>query len=185
MFNRKHLWLIVLFICFIASSLGGNYLSKYGVPSSYPNKVEKIEVKKVSQEADIIFGAFYLACDHLIKETPKQDLRGLNLDALLKIFPSKEGWVVDTLNPQHIIIYQKKEGLCPADSLKSHLGISGDYVAVYRGPIGLNGGIERVTDIRVDELPAEFKEKIKNGDLDFANEAELMDALDTMDEYDD
>lgn len=186
MFNRKNILLIAMFILFVLSGLVGNYLSKI---TEVPSNLQKRAVKKtfekpvVSQDTDVFFGTFYLTCNHLIKEQPDTELSGIALSELVKKYSPDEGWVVDTLNPKHIMIYKRKEGLCPGDAAKRHLGVKGDFVAVYRGPVGLNGGIERVTDIRVEELPVEFRAKLREGQLDFANEDELMDALDTIDEY--
>ena len=184
---NKHFILIVLFICFVLSGLVGNYYSN-NINSQSKNdetlqSTKPYEAQQVSQSTDIVYGIYYLSCNHLIKGTPDASIIGQNIDSLVKKYPPEDGWVVDNLNPKHILIYKKQTGLCPNDIGKRHLGIQGEYVAVYRGPVGINAGIERVTEIKVQQLPQEFREKVKLGLLDFANENELMEALDTIDEF--
>ena len=188
MFTRKNNLLLILFICFIVSGLVGNYFA--GISPSTESGKKSQAVQKpftqqvVKKDSKIIFGNLYSSCQHLIEQTVPVDIYGLNVNELLRRFSPDDGWVVDNLNSNRIVIYQNVEGLCPDDASKRHLGSKGDYVAVFRGPIGINGGLERVTTIKLDQLPQQFEQKLINGELDFANENELMDALDTIDEYD-
>lgn len=187
MFTRKNNLLLILFICFIASGLVANYFA--GISQSTQSSKKSQAVQKsfteqvVKKDSKLVFGNLYSLCQHLIEQKVPVDIYGLNVNELLRRFPPEEGWVVDNLNSNRIVIYQKVGGLCPEDALKRHLGSKGEYVAVFRGPIGISGGLERVTTIRLDKLPAQFKQKLINGQLDFSDENELMDALDSIDEY--
>ena len=187
MFTRRHFILVILFTCFLLSSLVGNYFARI---STSTEKGEKIKVvhqsfteQVVNKDSKIMYGTLFSLCQHLIEQKLPADIYGLNVNELLKRFPPDEGWVLDNLNTNRVLLYQKVEGLCPDDTLKRHLGTKGNYVAVFRGPIGINGGLERVTTIKLEQLPPEFKLKLINGEMDFLNEDELMDALDSIDEY--
>lgn len=187
MFTRKNNILLILFICFIVSGLVANYFAGISSSPESENKSQAVHQsftqQVVKRDSKIIFGNLYSLCQHLIEQKVPIDIYGLNVNELLRRYSPDEGWVVDNLNSNRIVIYQKVEGLCPEDALKRHLGSKGDYVAVFRGPIGINGGLERLTTIRLEKLPQQFKEKLIKGELDFSNENELMDALDTIDEY--
>ncbi|KKM09214.1 hypothetical protein SY88_19465 [Clostridiales bacterium PH28_bin88] len=126
----------------------------------------------------------YSLCGHTVPvENPGVDLEGLRLEDIRKRYPGEAGWVVDTSPGGEVTITRKVDGLCPEDAGQRHLGVLGEYVAVYVGPVGINGGLDRVTPIKVSDLPKEWQKLIRGGGLGFTSEAELLEALDSFDEY--
>lgn len=107
---------------------------------------------------------------------------GLTPENLRKDFPSSQGWHVED-NGEKIIITKEINALCPEDDKKRHLGSFGEYVAVVKGPPGIDGGIVEVTEIKLSELPQQFRVQAENGTLDFSNAQHLLEALDSLDEY--
>lgn len=100
---------------------------------------------------------------------------------LLRLYPAKQGWEM-SLASGEVIFTRAVDGLCPDDQNKSHLGEKGGFVAVVRGPAGINGGIIRVTTILVSSLPADYQKEAEQGTLDLPDETSLLQILDSLDE---
>lgn len=64
-----------------------------------------------------------------------------------------------------------------------HLGLANGKVAVFQGPAGGNGPLIRELPISWDSLPPQWQEDIQQGLIEFKNEKELKEALDSLDEY--
>jgi len=103
-------------------------------------------------------------------------------DYLLENFPENQGWTVEDTG-EKLMITKRINALCPADDSKRHLGRFGKYVAVIKGPVGIDGGILEVTDIALSSLPKHFREQAERGMLDFSDAQSLLEALDSMDEF--
>ena len=56
-------------------------------------------------------------------------------------------------------------------------------IAVYQGPHHEEDVLMRVTEIRIDSLPDQVKQSLKNGEYEFDNMERLNDALENLDEY--
>jgi fatty acid/phospholipid biosynthesis enzyme len=69
------------------------------------------------------------------------------------------------------------------DAKKRHLGVAGEFVSIIEGPVGVDGEVLEILDIKVANLPKEWQEKVRKGELDFSSEQELLEALDSIDEY--
>lgn len=104
------------------------------------------------------------------------------LEELHILFPASEGWRI-TWEGERLVITQEIDGLCPTDSPKRHLAVKDGMVAVYQGPAGSLGPLMRVTNIKVTALPRGWKEKIESGQVEFNSEKEMLEALDSLDEF--
>ncbi|MCG0277499.1 MAG: hypothetical protein L5656_03065 [Thermanaeromonas sp.] len=127
----------------------------------------------------------YQACGHR-EEIPlpeEVNLRWIGKKELEILFPPQEGWEIYPEQNGRLVITQKVPGLCPQDAPKRHLAELDGRVAVYRGPTGSMGDLERVLDIRMETLPREWQERIRQGRAEFRSEEELLKALDSLEEY--
>lgn len=104
------------------------------------------------------------------------------LDELHILFPASEGWRI-TWEGEHLVISQEIDDLCPNDTPKRHLAVKDGMVAIYQGPAGSLGPLMRVTNIKVTALPRGWKEKIESGQIEFNSEKEMLEALDSLDEF--
>lgn len=125
---------------------------------------------------------YYTQCQHLVQREilAGEIYPGADEDAL-----RASGWALyhNSNSEQGITIFKNIDDLCPEDEHKRHLGVAGEYVAVLKGPVGVNGDLIEVLDVRIDRLPAEWQMKVKEGTLNFSSEQELLEALDSIDEY--
>lgn len=126
---------------------------------------------------------FYTTCKHTLKQTEYE----ISLDELKDIdlptkYPKEAGWKIET-EGENIRLIQDVEGFCPEDGRIRYLGVENDYLAIYQGPSYLGGELLQVTNIKLNSLPIEWQEKIYNKSLEFQNESELFEALDSLDEY--
>jgi len=125
----------------------------------------------------------YTLCGHLIQEDTPDDLALMDGEQLDRLYPAAQGWDISRTPEGILLITRQKQDFCPEDAGRRHLGVLNGYVAVYRGPVGSNGPLERVTSIRMRDLPPDWQRMILRGELSFENEGELLEALDSLDEY--
>lgn len=74
------------------------------------------------------------------------------------------------------------EDLCPDCSARRSLKEVSGRVGVFQGPPHAKGKLLFVTDIEVNDLPAEWQQKVRDG-FGFNNEDELNHALDSLEEF--
>lgn len=136
-------------------------------------------VKKTPGYVRLREQVYYQKCRHLVnREVDKEDLLyGLSIEEL-----KAQGWSVYE-NGDETVIFKLVNEVCPEDKKKRHLGAAGDYVAVFEGPVGVAGEQIEVLDVLVDSLPVEWQVKVRQGELGFVSEADLLQALDSIDEY--
>lgn len=125
--------------------------------------------------------SFYSLCGHW-EPLNLENYHHVTSESLLDTFPASRGWSIEDLGDK-LLITKNIKGLCPADENKKHLGKFGDFVAVVKGPVGVNGGIIEVTNIKLSNLPEDFRQQAESGTLDFPDGQSLLEALDSLDEY--
>lgn len=124
----------------------------------------------------------YNLCKHEdCKETTPLDLKVLTLRDLRQLYPSDQGWR-SSYGDNQVMVSRKLDNLCEKCSEVTHLGEKGGFVAVMKGPAGVNGGIVRVTKIKTNSLPIELRRKAEKGLLDLPDEESLMQILDSLEE---
>lgn len=125
--------------------------------------------------------SYYSLCGHW-EPLNLGSFNKLTSEYLLETFPKSQGWAIED-SGEKLLITKTINALCPDDENKRHLGQFQDFVAVIRGPVGINGGILEVTKIKVSSLPEHFRQQAKLGVLDFPDGQSLLEALDSMDEF--
>lgn len=124
----------------------------------------------------------YDLCRHeVIKEASPPEMGVLTLRQLRRLYPSGEGWQAQ-VREKDVVVSRTLDGLCERCSRITHLGEKGGFVAVIRGPAGVEGGIVRVTKTRVEALPSELRRKVRDGALDLPDEESLLQILDSLEE---
>jgi len=195
----KYIYLLLFFI-FISSGA----ISFYWMISSEPQQKPQIptvqqpeeKIFRINNDTEVIFQEKYkicqkygLDCAAVIKKvsvSERTKLNGLTIEELKQLY-AYENYCIEKTEENKVIITQLADGLCPNHKKIWHLGPnnSGDYVAVYYGPseVKNEGGIFKVTEIPINQLPLEYQEKIKNYKLEFYQEEELIATLDSFSEF--
>ncbi|MHB1419064.1 MAG: hypothetical protein ACYCX4_05660 [Bacillota bacterium] len=184
--NYRHLIVVfglISLLSFVTAYKGSyNFLRESAKPEVWKSVAQD---QAVAPGTKVFVQNRYTLCNHLLPvELPSDlNLAGMSWEDLKQPFPQNQGWTIEKPARGTLFLTRQVEGLCPQDNAKRHLGAVGEYVAEIIGPVGINGGIEKVTQIKVNTLPAQWKELVKKGTLDFHNEQELLQALDSFDEY--
>ncbi|KUK36718.1 MAG: Putative membrane protein [Thermacetogenium phaeum] len=131
----------------------------------------------------VIVKTVYDLCGHEVvdREGTPAELGALTPRELRYLYPRREGWQVE-VKDRGVTVLRSLEELCEKCSRLTHLGEKGGFVAVIRGPAGVDGGVIRVTKTRVDSLPSELRRKAKDGILDLPDEETLLQILDSLEE---
>lgn len=139
----------------------------------------------VNKETIIREEIYYKKCKHLIIREIMNDgyFQGLTLENLQDYYPKNQGWNIYRTDDNEFIFSRNIDDICPDDKQFRHIGVTGEFVAVFEGPIGVEGRMIDQLDIKVSQLPEEWQEKVMKGELDFSSEKELLEALDSIDEY--
>ena len=66
---------------------------------------------------------------------------------------------------------------------KLHLRVVGGYIAVYQGPSIYRENLLFITEIPIWVIPEKWREAILSGETFFNDEKELLQALDSLDEF--
>jgi len=137
-----------------------------------------------------------------VREGPAtEEMVGLDLAGLLERYPSDEGWSVTLNLPQSVLVTQHRQEYCPSHAPLRHLGLYGDFVAVYEGPLGHNERVWQVSETPVSALPPDLQERLKQAmafdrqtpavqtelrrEFEFASEEEASAVLENLDELQD
>ncbi|MFA5537191.1 MAG: hypothetical protein WDA53_08480 [Bacillota bacterium] len=66
---------------------------------------------------------------------------------------------------------------------KIKLGVAGDYLGIYKQMADGTESLEKVVQIKINELPLEWQTVLLEGKMIFDSETALLEALDSLDEY--
>jgi len=189
---KKYRYILITFAATLLISFGLVYLL---VDSLYSHQVEKKPwnnnennnfsssqpVGVISLDTRINELIYYKKCRHLlIREDVQNEYLndGVDLETL-----KVQGWTVIHDGDKKISLFKELEQLCPDCAEKRHLGPAGENVAIFEGPVGVPGKRLEVLNIKINSLPPEWQEKVRKGTLGFSSEQELLEALDSIDEY--
>lgn len=193
----KHLF-ITLFLIAVGSALATYqyiiYLSEEETKEQEPTALS-LSSMVITPKTEIIIKEKHALCqkyglvcgaEQKIEGTVRAKYNNLTQDALKKKHPEVAGWHVYWQKNQ-VVLEQILEGICPEHSNCWHLSDDniGEKLAVYLGPsaVGREGEIIMVTDIYLDNLPADLQKKIREGVIEFFDWEELIAMLDSLAEY--
>lgn len=127
---------------------------------------------------------YYRACGHTYPLPLPAGVRWqwAGQKEMTALFPPSEGWRL-TQEAGRLVATQEVDGLCPVCAPKRHLAVKDGLVAVYQGPAGSLGPLLKVTGLKITALPANWRSRIQAGGAEFNSEQELLEALDSLDEY--
>lgn len=194
-YKYRHLlmWFVFVFL------LG--FCTVYHYTASLPEEttpqdqaVETVLQKEVTSETRVYLRELYALCqkyslacynETLLEGAARLAMNGLALNDLMEKYPEEAGWEV-IWGDRRLSLQQKLPGLCPRHKERWHLAAddTGEKVAVYLGPpqVGLEGGVVRVTEIRIDRLTVELQEKIAGRYFEFITWDDLIATLDSLSE---
>lgn len=130
-----------------------------------------------TEKISVHFVTEYAKCGHRVAQEAKE----LAPRELWQLVDEGEGFKIEETG-DGVLVISTEYALCPTDAEKRTLGIAEDYLAIYKGPAA-KGELEKITQIRVDELPEEWRKLLAQGTLEFDDETSLLEALDSLDEY--
>lgn len=130
-----------------------------------------------------------------------RQLQGKSLARIKEIFPAAEGWQVYVDEKGCLHLDRRIEGFCSKHTAYRHLGLKGQHLAIYQGPLGYDQKLLQVLEGKdIQSLPARWQERIKQAEnyqqlpedeklrlqeeLEFSDELALQAALDSLDEED-
>lgn len=145
--------------------------------------IEQVQLRRpIPPGTEIYSRTTYELCSHV--ETTKAQLpqkKQLTLSDLRSLYPSQDGWRSE-LAEKEVDLARTIQELCPTCRKQTHLGCRGNFVAVVRGPAGVDGGVVRVTKIRVADLPSDLRKQAEQGMLNLPDETSLYQILDSLEE---
>jgi len=182
---RKHTlskmisFLLVVFIILTAALTAQVYISNNNsTPEASPAAQE--EIRSISKQTQVRKEIYYSQCHHLISEIITGDTEFADR-SFAEI--ENEGWSVFWADDGKVVAFRELDDLCPDDAVKRHLGIYQGNVAIYAGPSDCDGKLIEALDIKVESLYPGWQEMLTSGGIDFANEEELLSALENLDEF--
>ena len=104
------------------------------------------------------------------------------MDEIQRLYQKDLDWQYYQNDLRAVLLKQVK-GFCPDDLEKRHLKAVGDYVGIFIGPVSKEAELERIAQINIHKLPPEWKEKLLAEGMEFPNELEMLEALDSLDEF--
>ena len=141
----------------------------------------------VVQTEDQIYNATYVErnlqyedCGHTVTDILHGDERFVG-----KTFSQLEGegWTVSKTGSNKVSIFREVRGLCDADSQKRTLRLTENGIGVYEGPKDTNGELLDEMVLDIEQLPEEVRSQLSGEGMEFANEEEFLETLDSLDEY--
>lgn len=178
--------LTVVLGAFALGAVGAHYRNYLELLSwALPVESQVENEKTIRPETPVVKEYAYTKCRHMVVNRLKAgNLAGKTLAEIRKMYPSSQGYLVWISRDGKLIIHKRIEDWCPTDRHRVHLGINKGYVAVFRGPGGINDEVLRTTLIQADSLPEQMRRSIEAGVLEFDSEDEAYFVLENLDEYD-
>jgi hypothetical protein len=182
-FKYKNIYIFLGLICLLSFLIVFTLTNYFEITASKKLLNEDNLLNNIN-ELTIVAQEYYVMCGHF-KELERVNIIESDEIALKNYktkYSNEKGWIMNR-NGNTIFFSLPVNELCDEDKLKRHFAVKDGYLVIYQGPVGSVGKLLKITDIKVEKLPKEWKEKIENNLVDFNNEKELLNALDTLDEY--
>ncbi|MGF7185343.1 hypothetical protein GGQ84_001430 [Desulfitispora alkaliphila] len=115
---------------------------------------------------------------------PMDDYVGLTFYQMRnKWYPKSQGWEYQIISPEQIVFYMEKDVFCSEHKNYRHLAQLDGMVVMMYGPSGSDIGVAHYTGIPLTYMPKKMKKQIQDGKLEFSNEEEAFQALDSLEEF--
>ena len=157
------------------------------LPSNQTTDEPEFVAAEVVSTEDKIFAATYVeknieykGCGHTDTSLLQGD--GRFVDKSFSQLES-EGWEVSKIGSNKVRVTMAADGFCDVDSQKRTLRLTEKGVGVYEGPKDKDGQLLNEMVLDTNQLPSDLLSMLKEGGVEFANEEELLETLDTLDEY--
>ena len=179
--GRGKWWLLIFVFAVLAMTVLLSVTSKEVVDES------EITVAEVVKTEDQIYEATYVernlefsGCGHKETQLLHGDSRFVG-----KTFSQlqAEGWEVSKIGSNKVRVYMETDGLCENDSQKRTLKLTENGVGVFEGPKDADGQLLNEMVLDIDTLPADLRSQLDAGGIEFTSEDELLEMLDSLDEY--
>lgn len=192
---------IGLFAVFIMSSFISYFLNSDYQALQKPNEPDLSSVSldsfQVTDDINVILEKEFSICEKFnlncekeiinLSDKERKELNTLSLSEIKKMFPKEKGWTIERTESDQVKITKEIQALCPVHNKVWHLGLDSslNYIAVYYGPSETENlsKVYKVTEIPLDSLPLEYKNKIKDYSMEFYSEEELLAILDSLSEH--
>jgi hypothetical protein len=176
-FYRYRQYLYMGLVFFLGSAIFIGCLKYQGYFYSQPH--HKYPFEKQLREGDARLAPLaqkrYKFCGHIERTALPPEIEKIGAqDWCATAVKPPEGWLTELLPGGEFIFTQELASLCRACGLKRHLGEHEGWVAVFSGPAGSSGPLERVTSLKVAWLPSSWRERILSGAAEFGNEVEML-----------
>ncbi len=180
-------FIFVSFLSFMTAFLittNALYLPHVLKPMEMPLQVSAEE----NIDNKITIKRFHITCGHFEKidfnnlELNIDNIEELDIEELLIKFPPEDGWILDLVEGKWVAT-QVIDLLCSVDRNKRHLRVVDDFIAVYQGPPTYKENLLYITEISIWDLPDKWRETIISGETYFEDEKDLLQALDSLDEF--
>lgn len=137
--------------------------SNYRIENKFENETvsTKSDIEeRISPNAHITRTIFYNGCGHEFIETEVAQSQYINMtEEEFKKAMQKENFILENFSSLEIMVYKQSDGICPEHYV---IGEDNGFINIYK--IDENGETKLydVTNIYLEYLPEEEKEKIKN-----------------------
>ncbi|MEW6621754.1 MAG: hypothetical protein AB1420_01235 [Bacillota bacterium] len=181
----KHVITVFLIASLLSLLLAFTSTSRYLVSNILTdNNLKAIKTLVNNSNEEVIVQKLFTVCGHieLVEKIENLGLKEIDEANLSIIFPPEDDWIIENIEGKWIVT-QPVEKLCAVDLDKRHLRIVDNFISVYQGPPYFKDSLLFITDISIWDIPTHWREQIINGNTVFENEKELLQALDTLDEF--
>lgn len=175
-------WWICVFVLAVLAMVAVLTLTK-------PQVVDDTEIvsAKVITTEDQIYEATYVERNLIYRDcghTETQLLHG-DRDFVGKTFKQleSEGWEVSKIGSNKVKIVMELDGICNEDAEKRTLKLTDNGIGIFEGSKSSNGKMLNEMEIDINSLPKELQDNLNSGGVEFENEAELWETLESLDEY--
>ena len=125
--------------------------------------------------------------ENLESETDVAALIGMNKSELKNMFAEEDGWQVQFLSPQELVLARSINDFCQEHSRYRHLGIYQNKLAVFKGPIVINTFLMHVVlSVDIKDLPMNWQDLLNQAmkyySLDVETQKEIKQQLEFSDE---
>ena len=175
------IFVLLVLVLAAAGILSDIYLRDPQAEDTSPlSTVDNSQITYIEKNTPVIEEIYYRKSQYLSRQTVIGDSKFAE-----KSFSEirGEGWDISWSKDGNIIAFIELNELCPEDAVKRHLGVFGGEVAVFAGPSSADGEMLEILGIRLEDLYPDWQQKLASGGMDFENNEDLLNALESLDEF--